>query len=233
MIRYVHRDAVAEIVLDMPANDNKFTYALMNDFIAALERAVASEAVVLVLRATGAHFTLGRDQGEKLVNVSRKDSLKLILKANGLLRRFSGVSIALVQGRAMGFGSGLAVQTDISIAAHDAILGFDEIRHGLAPLVVLEYLPAYVGPKVARELIFTGRDVSAEEALRLGLVNQVVDAGQLGAAGQALVAELAGYSAGALRLIKGFEESLRSSEGEDKGIFAVERLIEWIEAGRP
>jgi methylglutaconyl-CoA hydratase len=233
MIRYETTNGVARITLDTPENGNKFTYKLMLDFIAALTSAGSSGAAILLLDATGSDFTLGRDQSEKLENVSRKDSLKLILQANDRLRAFPGVSIALIQGRAMGFGSGLALHADITVAAHDAVLGFNEIKHGLAPLVVLTYLSDYVGPKIAKELIYTGRDVPAEEAARLGLLNRVVPAADLQAEGERLIGELGGFHAGAIRLIHEFNEDLPDITNDDPAAVGIERLVEWIEAGKP
>lgn len=233
MIRYETRNGVARITLDTPETGNKFTYKLMLDFIAALTSAASSGAAILLLDSTGADFTLGRDQSEKLENVSRRDSLKLILQANSRLRAFPGVSVALIQGRAMGFGSGLALHADISIGAHDAVLGFNEIKHGLAPLVVLTYLLDYVGPKIAKELIYTGRDVSAEEAVRLGLLNRSVLAAELQAEGERLVGELGHFHAGAIRLIHEFAEDLPDLTNEDSGAIGIERLVQWIDAGKP
>ncbi len=233
MIKYESRGEVVHIIFDAAETGNRFTYALMNEFIEALTAAADSDATVLVMRATGKDFTLGRDQGERLSGVSRKESLGLILRANEQLRRFSGVSIALIQGRCMGFGSGLALQSDIAIGAHNAVLGFDEIRHGLAPLVVLTYLPRYVGPKIAKELVLTGRDVPANEARQLGLLNHVVQEEELAEAGEALAARLSGFPAGALRLIQSFSEELTGFTGSDAGRLAVDRLAAWIEAGKP
>ena len=205
----------------------------MLDFVDALTAAADSGAAVLGLRATGKDFSLGRDHREKLQNVIRRDNLKLILRANSLLRQFPGVSVALVQGRCMAFGSGLALQADISIGADDAVFGFNEIRHGLAPLVVLTYLSDYVGPKVAKELIYTGRDVAADEAVRLGLLNRIVPGANLAAEGERLIAELTTFPAGALRLIHTFSEELPDITNEDPGIVGFERLVQWIEAGKP
>ncbi len=233
MIRYETTSSVARITLDTPETGNRFTYQLMLDFIAALTSAANSGAAVLLLDATGSDFTLGRDQSEKLENVSRKDSLKLILQANSRLKAFPGVSVALIQGRAMGFGSGLALHADISVGSYDAVLGFNEIKHGLAPLVVLTYLSDYVGPKVAKELIYTGRDVPADEAVRLGLLNTAVPAGELKAEGERLVGELGQFHAGAIRLIHEFTEDLPNITTEDPAVVGIDRLVAWIEAGKP
>ncbi|CCB66593.1 enoyl-CoA hydratase/isomerase family protein [Hyphomicrobium sp. MC1] len=233
MIRYELKNNVARITLDTPDTGNKFTYQLMLDFIAALAAAGNSGAAVLVLQATGNDFSLGRDHGEKLEGISRRDNLKLILKANSLLRQFPGVSIALVQGRCLAFGTGLALQSDISIGSDNAVLGFNEIRHGLAPLVVVTYLSDYVGPKVAKELIYTGRDIAADEAVRLGLLNRIVPAKDLASEGERLVAELTTFPPGALRLIHHFYEDLADINEEDPALVGIERLVTWIEAGKP
>ncbi len=233
MIRYELTNNLARITLDTPETGNKFTYQLMLDFIDALASASKSGAAILLLSATGDDFSLGRDHSEKLQNISRRDNLKLILKANSLLRQFPGVSVALVQGRGLAFGSGLALQSDISIGADNAVLGFNEIRHGLAPLVVVTYLADYVGPKVAKELIYTGRDVAADEAVRLGLLNRLVPAGALAAEGERIVSELSAFPAGALRLIHSFTEDLPKITEEDPGVAGIDRLVAWIEAGKP
>lgn len=233
MIRYNLTNNVSRITLDTPETGNKFTYQLMLDFIAALRRAKNSGATVLVLDATGEDFSLGRDHAEKVQNVSRRDNLKLIIEANGLLRSFPGVTVALVHGRCMAFASGLAVQADIAIGGDDAVLGFNEIRYGLAPLVVLTYLPEFVGSKIAKELIYTGRDVTADEAVRLGMLNRRVSSETLAQEGEHIIAELATYPPGAIRLIHSFTEELPNITDGDPALVGIERLVAWIDAGKP
>jgi len=232
MIRYDQDGHIIRITFDSPATSNRFTYRRMSDFIAALEQARTSSALVLVLQANGDDFTLGRDQKEQLP-VSRAESLGLILRANALLRAFPGVSITLIQGRAHGFGVGLGLHSTIAIGASNAVLAFDEIKHGLPPLVVVTYLADYVGPKIAAELVVTGRDVAAPEALTLGLLNRVVAPDQLIPAGDALAQQLAAYPHSALRLINTFNAERVHTAPADQGQVAVDRLAGWIEAGRP
>ena len=236
MIDYQQTGKVARLTLNSPATGNRYTYRIMLDFIAALERAAQSDATVLVLSARGNDFTLGRDQKEQLPHVSRRESLSLILRANEALAQFPGVSIALIHGRALGFGTGLALHSTISIAADDAILGFDEIDHKLAPLVVVAYLPYFIAPRVADELVLTGRPVPADEAQRIGLVTRVVPAHGLQQAGEELIERLNGHSAGALKLIRKFSREgggSRDYPRAERSQQAVEQLSQWLEAGRP
>jgi methylglutaconyl-CoA hydratase len=227
-------DGVFTVVFNRPEAANRFTYEMMTAYIAALEAAHASGAVVLVVRAVGLDFTRGRDQSDAPPEgVTRADNLRLILRANELLSSFPGVSVALIQGRAMGFGTGIALHADISIAEASAVLGYDEITHGLAPLVVVAYLDPHVGPKVATELVVTGRDVGASEARSLGLLNRVVEDGSLEAAGDELVAQLSGHDRGALKLIARFTDDLRAGRLQDAGSVGVDRLDAWLAAGRP
>lgn len=233
MIQYRHGDGVARITLDTPETSNRFTYQLMLDYIAALEQARDSGARILVIEATGEHFTLGRDQKEIRPDIPKRDNLGLILRANATLRTFPGVSLSLVNGRAMGFGTGISLHATISVAAHDALLGFDEIHHGLAPLVVQVYLPHFIPPRVATELIVTGRDVPAEEALQIGLVSRVAPPGRLAETGEEIVSQILGNSPAALRLIHTFGRDIDAYPPADVSLEAVERLVAWIEAGKP
>jgi methylglutaconyl-CoA hydratase len=228
------RDGAFRITIDRPPETgNRFDVATMTAFIDALSAAHASGAAVLAIDATGPDFSLGRDQSERVPGLSRRDSLSMILQANGLLGSFPGVKVGLVQGRALGFGSGIALHCDITIAADDAVLGFDEIAHGLAPLVVVEYLVGHVGPKIALELVATGRPVPAAEALALRMVNRVVPAAELESAGDALVAGLTAADSGALRLIGRYAAALAAGELEDPRPDAVEWLAAWIDEGKP
>lgn len=234
MIDYRIGAGVARITFNRPEADNRINFRMMTDFIDAIESAGAAGANVLVIDGAGEHFTRGRDQGEKPPpEVGRRGSLRLILLANAALRAFPGVSIALVHGRAMGFGSGVALHATIAVGADDAVLGFDEIRHDLAPLVVVAYLAHYVPRKIAAELVVTGRDVPAREAKDLGLLNRVVPRSQLVAAGEALVAEIGALHPSALRLIRAFDREVSPYPDEATGAAAVDRLAAWLDAGRP
>ncbi|NMO93135.1 enoyl-CoA hydratase/isomerase family protein [Actinomycetospora sp. TBRC 11914] len=220
---------VARIVLDT-GDGNTLTYAAMTAFVDALEAARDSGATVLVVAGAGGDLTVGRAKHEQVPGVTRQENLSLILRANEALSAFPGISVAVVRGRALGFGTGLALHADLALAADTAVLGFDELAHGLPPLVVLTYLYRHVAPKVADDLVLTGRRVGAAEARDLGLVSRVVAEPDLEAVVERTVAELAGRDPSALRLLKDVgREHKATAPTRAAGDDAVARLVAWIE----
>jgi enoyl-CoA hydratase/carnithine racemase len=101
-------------------------------------------------------------------------------------------TIAAMRGYALGGGLQLALACDLRIAARDTLLALPEHRYGLLPdLGGTYWLPRIVGPARAKELIFTGETIDAEEAHRIGLVNRLVDDADLEPAAEALAARIA------------------------------------------
>jgi methylglutaconyl-CoA hydratase len=232
MIQYRNDGQVARITFDRAEPGNKLTLRMVQDLIASLEDATASGAALLVLDSAQTDFTSGRDQTEK-VDLPRLENLSLILKANKLLRNFQGISVSLIRGRALGFGSGLAAHSTVAIAEDSARFGFDEIKHGLAPLIVVAYLPYFIPAKLARELCLTGREISAADALAAGLINRIVPVGGLEAALDEVRQSTASFHPGALKLIRSFSE--RSTPYPSDAILeaGARELAAWIEAGKP
>lgn len=233
MIRYHYAGQIARITFDSPATSNAITYAMMQQYIDALVSAQNDRARFLIIDANGADFTLGRDQKEKVPGLAREDSLRLILRANAALRAFDGVSIALIQGRALGFGSGIALHSTISIAADSAIFGFDEINHGLAPLVIVAYAPYFLAPRVVQELVITGRKLSAAEAREIGIASRVVPADALQSAADAVIADIGERLPSAVRLLRRYLESVARYPGEAVLEDAIKQLDQWITQGKP
>ena len=109
-------------------------------------------------------------------------------------------TIAAMRGYALGGGLQLALACDLRIAARGTKLALPEHKYGLLPdLGGTYWLPRIVGPAKAKELIFTGETIDAEEALRIGLVNRVVDDAELEVAATALAERIAGQPPIAVR----------------------------------
>jgi enoyl-CoA hydratase/carnithine racemase len=131
-------------------------------------------AHVLRLRATGEVFCLGRDRGGSSPAEVRAEAEALA----GLTRsaqRTRLVTVAEVQGDAAGFGVGLVAAFDVSVAMRGATFRFPEVGIGLAPALVLAWLPRVVGRRKAFWLTATGEPLAADQAVELGLLNEVVE----------------------------------------------------------
>lgn len=223
-VRFERDGRRGRVILARPEHGNRIDVATMQGFIAALGRAHDAAVDVLVISAEGPDFSLGRDQDERPTGMSKRDNLALILTANELLGEFPGVTVAAIRGRALGFGSGVAVQSDLTIASDGAELGFTEIRHGFAPAIVMTYLETYVPRKVAVDLLMTGRTVPAAEALAMGLVTRVVPDDLLDSEVDATVDDLLAKPVDALRQCKFFLREIATVAEGDRGQRALDAL---------
>lgn len=162
----------------------------------AFETANADPATrVIVLTGRGKAFSAGADlswmKRASLMNHGEnvEDALKLaaLLQAIDLSPK---PTIALVNGAAFGGAVGLTAACDVAIAADNAQFRLSEVRLGLVPGIISPYVVAAIGAKQARRLSVTAAQFDAQEALRIGLVAQVVPLAELEAAGEKLVASV-------------------------------------------
>jgi enoyl-CoA hydratase/carnithine racemase len=125
-------------------------------------------------------------------------------------------TIAAMRGYALGGGMQLALACDLRLCARGTKLALPEHKYGLLPdLGGTYWLPRIVGPAKAKELIFTGGTIDADEALRIGLVNQVVDDAELESAATALAERIAGQPPIAVRGAKRcIDQACHQSLGE-------------------
>jgi methylglutaconyl-CoA hydratase len=201
-------DGVLTLTLDRPDKRNALDGALIEALGSALERADHDAAVrVVALRGAGRDFCAGADLNELLASADRsaEQNERDALSLGAVFRRMRGLArpvVAVVQGRALAGGAGLATAADIVVAADDAQLGYPEIQRGFVPAMVLTMLRRLVGERVAFDLVSTGRLLDASEARALGLVSRVVPAPDLEAAASALLGGLAAAPPSALTLTK-------------------------------
>lgn len=147
------------------------------------------------------------DTGEDSFTLAAADRVREIggsfLAALNAVAAIPAPTIASIAGFALGGGLELALACDLRIASTAARLGLPEIQLGIIPGGGgTQRLARLVGPGVAKQMVFTGRQVKAEEALALGLVNEVVEPDELVERTAALAAELAGGAPNALALAK-------------------------------
>lgn len=172
--------AVRRLVLNRPDKRNALNHRTIEALLSEFERAETDETVnVVVLAGTGAGFSAGADLREAS---GLKDAgaighhaelMSRLLLAPWQLRK---PVIAEVHGFALGAGFGLTLACDMALCADDAILSFPEIRHGMIPALVAPPLLRRVGYARAFEILATAKPVSADDAMRLGLVKAVPQA---------------------------------------------------------
>jgi methylglutaconyl-CoA hydratase len=139
---------------------------------------------------------IGRSPEE---NLKDSDTMVRLFRS---LYEFPKVTIAAVNGAAIAGGTGLALLCDFTLAVPEAKFGYTEVRIGFVPAIVSTFLLRQVGEKQARDLLLTGRIIGAEEAARMGLVNEIVAPENLMARARELAALLMENSPASLRATK-------------------------------
>jgi methylglutaconyl-CoA hydratase len=171
--------SVRTITLNRPLRRNAMTPEMQMELISALEDAASSSCRVLVLAGAGEAFCSGLDLSalraieDKSAAEHRADA-ELVARLFLSLYELPMPTIAAVHGAAIAGGAGLAIICDFTLATPAAKFGFTEVRIGFVPALVSAFLTLQVADKKSRDLLFTGRLCDAEEAYRLGLVNEIV-----------------------------------------------------------
>ena len=198
---------IRTITLNRPERRNAMTQEMQIELIDALEQTATGDYRVLILTGAGEAFCSGLDLSElqamrdKTPDEHRGDAeriARLFVTLNGL----PIPTIAAVHGPAIAGGTGLAMGCDFTVATPAAKFGFTEVRIGFVPALVSAYLSLHVGDKRCRDLLLTGRFFGAEEALKLGVVTEVVALGDLMARVEALAQTLIANSPESLSATK-------------------------------
>jgi enoyl-CoA hydratase/carnithine racemase len=207
------QSGVATLTFNRPDKRNAMSDDMRTEFIDALESVAADKAIrALVLTGAGKGFCAGGDvagmerrmqapTGEIAFNGWHRQ--QRVHHTQTLLHTMPKPTIAAVNGAASGLGADTALACDFIIASEWASFTWSYIHRGIIPDGGgMYFLPRRVGLAKAKELIFTGRKVNADEALALGIADRTTGAGTLLADAQAWAAELSQGSATALALAK-------------------------------
>ena len=166
------KDGLATITLKREPL-NVLNIAMMKEINQALDSLKGQSFKLLLFKAAGKAFSAGVDVGEHLGDQVNE----MIEVFHGIFRRMDNlpaVSIASVQGAALGGGCELALYCDLVIASEKAKFGQPEIQVGVFPPIAALIMPRLTARKKALELILSGEIIPAQEALSLGLINKVV-----------------------------------------------------------
>ena len=216
-VLYKKNQRVAVITLNRPERLNAINADLIKGLIANLAAARQDDEVIaVILTGAGRAFCAGEDlkqtsAGKSLAEwIEETDGLQEIQRAVLALGK---PLIAAVRGYALGGGCEFAMSCDIRLAADDAKFGFPETEVGLTVTTAgTKLLAQLVGLGKAKELVFTGDVVDAQEALRIGLANKVVSVENLGAEAMAMAQKIGLKSPLALKLSRiAIDQGLHSS----------------------
>jgi enoyl-CoA hydratase/carnithine racemase len=233
-------DRVAVVTLDRPEKHNALDTAMFEAIIAAADRLAHESGVrAVVLHGAGPSFCSGLDLMSMMSDPSGLPVLIDRLRA-GVPTWFQRAAygwvrlpvpvIAAIHGNCLGGGLQIALGADLRIAAPDARLSVMEVKWGLVPdMSITRTLPRLVAIDVAKELTFTGRVFTGEEALRLGVVTRVSEDPL--ASARALAAEIAGRSPDAVRAAKRLFEEAWSEPAE--ATLALEAELQGTLIGSP
>lgn len=225
-----HHDRVAVLRLSRPAKRNALSHELRVAVVDALaELAVDDSIHTVALLGDGPTFCAGFDLNE--FDVTDLERKRCFAKSGTAFQRavltFSKPIVAGIQGFCLAGGLDLALMSDVRIAATGATFGHPEIKHGVAPM--FSFLSGVVGDATARYLCLTGRRLTADEALRLGLVQAVVPNGDLRQETLRTAAGIAEAPLAALQAVKRFAHETNGQArlaafGREDGEFVAQYL---------
>lgn len=215
---------VLHLTLNRPEKKNAISLRMIGELKAAIADAdLAADVRVLAIRGAGQDFCAGLDLKELLESADlppEENERRAwdLGEAFVQLRKLPKPVVAIVEGRALAGGCGLATACDIVLAKEGAQFGYPEINRGFVPAMVMTMLRRHVGEKAAFDLAATGRVLDVAEAERLGLVSRVFAAEDFEEQTANFLTYLTGLSASALALTKqqfyqldglGFEDGVR------------------------
>lgn len=213
---------VGRLTLNRPDKLNAISKDMWGALQATLENWAArgSLRVLLISSSSNDFFSSGADldEFERAVEQPRfrEQAWQALTGALTALREFPMPTIAAVAGNCSGAGCALALAADLRIAASDAKFSVPPARLGLVyPLADTARLASLAGPAVARDMLFTGRRVGAEQAFLLGLANKVVAPEKLAEKSAALAAEIAGNAPSSLAATKRILAKVEAGAAED------------------
>lgn len=220
------------IVLDRPDARNAFDDVVIEELTRAFHAAAVEPGVrAVVLSGEGPSFCAGADVAwmrkaggyTKAENEADAERMAQMLRAIDACPR---PVVALAHGAAIGGGVGLVAAADIAIAAEGTVFSLAEVKLGILPSVITPYVLRAIGPRYARDLFLTGDRFDAREALRIGLVHQVVSAQELRAAGERKVESLLSSAPEAVAAAKGLIEQVAGKSPTEAMALTVRTIAE-------
>ncbi len=199
---------VLTLTLNRPEKRNALSTPMLEELRAALDRADLDAGVkTIAVRGAGKDFCAGADLDELLASAGNApaENEAAALRLGSLFLRIRELPkpvVAVVHGRALAGGAGLATACDLVLASSSSSFGYPEIQRGFVPAMVMTMLRRLCGEKTAFDLAVTGRVVSAAEARELGLISRVIPEGSFAQDTAEFLRRLAAQSGSAMAFTK-------------------------------
>ena len=229
-ILYEVRGNYAVLTMNRPEERNALNHAILADMQAALDDLESRPDIRgLIITGAGKAFVAGADIKEIPVGDPEAER-RGVIEAQNVTNRVAALeipTIAAVNGYALGGGNELAMACDLCIASTAAVFGQPEVSLGVNICYGgSQRLTRLVGPRLAKELLFTGRRVKAQEAKEMGLVNKVVEPERLMEEAEAMMGKICEMAPIAVRCSKllvdhGMEMSARQSWEMERDMAAL------------
>lgn len=230
-LTFEKRDGIGTVTINRPKVLNALSKQAMTDLKNVLE-AIAEDAEVSVVIITGSgekSFVAGADISEMkdMTALEGRAWARFSQQVFNSIENLPQPVIAAVNGFALGGGCELAMACDIRLASRTASFGQPEVLLGVVPAFAgTQRLPRLVGKGRAKELLFTGNRIDAEEAWRIGLVNRIVEPDELMEAAREMAGTIISRGPVAVRLCKcavneGLDVDIESGQAYESEVFAV------------
>ena len=207
-IRTMRAEGMGVITLARPEKKNALDRQTAVELVDALrEFAAADDVRVVIVEGDGDDFCAGADLAALEATLdagsdTHIDDARMLGRVFTTIRAMSKPVVAIVRGRALAGGAGLATACDLVLAEETAEFGYPEVRIGFVPAMVMTMLRRAVGEKCAAELVLTGRIISATEAAQIGLISRCIPTAAFPAEVARTIEALAKSPPGALALTK-------------------------------
>lgn len=172
------QDTIATLTINRPAARNAMSVEILEAMHAAVDSLAGTDTKVLVLTGAGRAFCAGMDLKAVLIELSGDEEMgeRLLTSLAELtlkIRSLDQVTVASVNGAAIGGGCGLTCVCDVTVSHADAKLGFPEVDLGICPAVIAPWVVKKLGAGVARKAMLMGGVMSGQDAYDIGLVDQL------------------------------------------------------------
>ena len=196
---------VSTVTLNRPEIGNRVSDSMAGQ-LADMIDAAAKESRLILFKGAGEEFCLGREaMGQRPANLEAyelRGQVEVIFNCYDAFRRSKAPIVGVVQGKAVGFGCALAALCDITIASEKARFQLPEMHHNIMPTIAMSALIDRVPRKAVMHLVYSTEELSAQQALAIGLISSVAAPNQLDAAVNQLVEKLKKYPLPAVMAVK-------------------------------